>query len=172
MFQAQRFLNEPSSHNLCLNLWHNASQSLIIDFGKRDLIEKSAKRSPRTCQTRSRINDTRALTTSPVPPPPKSVPSARLAAITFLTRSSQTPDQFHSPGLLAPPGCAARGDRLPSLLASPFSDLAGDCARFSPRTFARWLRHACQALGFAAEDNGTASVISGAEKTRRRYCNT
>jgi hypothetical protein len=79
----------------------------------------------------------RTLTTSPVPPPPNRVPSARLAAITFLTLSSQTPDQFHSPGLLAPPGCAALGERLPSLLASPFSDLAGDCARFSPKTFAR-----------------------------------
>jgi hypothetical protein len=162
----------PSSRNLRLNLWHNASQGLIIDFGKRDLIQQSALQSPRCCQVRSCINDTRALTTSPVTPPPKSVPSARLAAITFLTRSSQTPDQFHSPGLLAPPGCAPRGERLPSLLASPFSDLAGDWARFSPRTFARWLRHACQALGFAAEESGTPSVISGAVKTRRMYCRT
>jgi hypothetical protein len=123
----------PSARHLCLHLRQHSRQSLIIQLRKRNLATQSVM-----SRLTTRLGEKR-LTTSPTsPPPPKTVPSALDEATTFLTRSSKTPDQFHSPGLRAPPGCAALGDKLRSLPASPpLGRAAGECARFSPKIFAR-----------------------------------
>jgi hypothetical protein len=122
-----------SARHLCLHLRQHSRQSLIIQLRKRNLASQSAMGPPISEHEKPQ------LTTSPTsPPPPKTVPSAFDEATTFLTRSSKTPDQFHSPGLRAPPGCAALGDKLRSLPTSPpLGRAAGDCARFSPNIFAR-----------------------------------
>lgn len=106
-------------------------------------------------------------------PPPKSTGSERLALTAFLTRSSHTPSQFHSPGRRFLPR-APSSDDFPATLAvdSEVGELGDDRSCCVCRNGARYDRHAWYAPGFAAASAGTESSAASSLKVERIYSNT
>ncbi|KAH0566466.1 hypothetical protein GP486_000136 [Trichoglossum hirsutum] len=99
--------------------------------------------------------------------------SARLPSIPFLTLSSHTPSQFHSPGRLPDFSPAKRWlseDAASPVLPTPLN--VPSSIAFDDPDVRRWVLHACHAPGFPAASSGIESRTDSSSNADLIYLRT